>query len=104
MYRLELFRHLGYSATFTQDQNGPIFYNLWDDLATIEVLSDAHGWELLACPSAAYFDGFCPSGQSIWGGYDTDRAINQQRTGYASSIDTYGVWASQTNYGWNSFY
>lgn len=99
----ELFRHLGYSATFIQDQNGPILYDLWDDLAMIEVLSDAHGWELLACPSAAYFDGVCPSGQSIWGGYDTDRVINQQRTGYASAIDTYGVWASQTNYGWNSF-
>ena len=101
---IEMFRHLGYASTFFQDTNGYILADVWDDMAIIEVFDEDYGWTTIACPNEAYFSGQCASGESLWGGYDSDRIYNiNQGNGYAETIYTYGVNSFGTNYGWGNF-
>ncbi len=102
----ELFMHMGYAATTYNDGQGDILSDVWDDMAMIEVLSDKGGWDVISCSSEAYFGGDCPSGASIWGGYDNERVRNQQLGGNAESISQYwtpGLQAQGSNYGWTDF-
>ncbi len=102
----ELFRHMGYSATTYNDGQGDILRDVWDDMAMVEVLSDKGGWDLISCSSEAYFGGDCPSGSSIWGGYDDERVRNQRAGGNAESISEYwvpGYQAQDSDYGWTDF-
>ncbi len=101
---VEMFRHLGYAATFYQDANGYILADVWDDMAIIEVFDEDYGWRTISCPNEAYFSGQCASGTSLWGGYDSDRMYNiNYGNGYAETIYTYGVQSFGTNYGWGNF-
>ena len=102
----ELFRHMGYAATTYNDGQGDILRDVWDDMAMVEVLSDKGGWDVISCSSEAYFGGECPSGSSIWGGYDNERVRNQQLGGNEESISQYwvpGLQAQNTFYGWTDF-
>ena len=102
----ELFRHMGFAATTYNDGQGDILHSVWDDMAMIEVLSDKGGWNVISCSSAAYFGGDCPSGVSMWGGYDNERVRNQRDTGNAEAIYQYwtpGIQAQGTDYGWTNF-
>ena len=102
----ELFRHMGYAATTYNDGQGDILSDVWDDMAMVEVLSDKGGWDVISCSSEAYFGGDCPSGVSIWGGYDDERVRNQQIGGNAEGISQYwvnGLQAQDSDYGWTDF-
>ena len=48
-------------------------------------------------------DGACPSGASIWGGFDGDRTAKAQFGAAPENIVYYGVWQFGTYYGWDNF-
>ena len=100
---VELFRHLGLSDLYTQDQNGYVLAEVWDDAAMIEVFSEDDGWVTIACPTSAYFSGQCASGTSYWGGYDNGRVESEQNTGLDAAIYRYGGAIPGTQYGWGNF-
>ncbi|MAI05028.1 MAG: hypothetical protein CMA07_04895, partial [Euryarchaeota archaeon] len=100
---LEIFRHLGLSDLYSQDQNGFVLGEVWDDAAMIEVFSDDLGWTLINCPNSAYFAGQCPSTVSYWGGYDNGRVESEANTGLDAAIYRYGGAIPGTQYGWGNF-
>ena len=100
---IEMFRHLGLSDLYTQDTNGYVLAEVWDDAAIIEVFSDDEGWVTIACPTSAYFAGQCASGESYWGGYDQGRVESEQNTGLDAAIYRYGGAIPGTQYGWGNF-
>ena len=100
---VELFRQLGLSDLYSQDANGFVLAEVWDDAAMIEVFSEDEGWVLINCPNSAFFAGQCPSGSSYWGGYDAGRVDNQRNTGTDSAIYRYGGAIPGTQYGWANF-
>ena len=100
---LEIFRHLGLSDLYSQDQNGFVLAEVWDDAAMIEVFSEDVGWVLLNCPNSAYFAGQCASGTSYWGGYDNGRVESEANTGLDAAIYRYGGAIPGTQYGWGNF-
>ena len=60
----------------------------------IEVGSEETGWSVINCPVSAYVSGACFSGQSIWGGFDLDRAYKENVIGgYAEGLYYYGIYA-----------
>ena len=100
---LEIFRHLGLSDLYSQDANGFVLGEVWDDAAMIEVFSDDLGWTLINCPNSAYFAGQCPSTVSYWGGYDNGRVESEANTGLDAAIYRYGGAIPGTQYGWGNF-
>ena len=101
---VELFQDLGFGALGSADTNGFVVGDVWDDLAMIEVGSEETGWSVINCPVEAYISGACFSGQSIWGGFDLDRAYKENVVGgYAEGLYYYGIYAFNTFYGWNNF-
>ena len=100
---LEIFRHLGLSDLYSQDANGIVLGEVWDDAAMIEVFSDDLGWTLINCPNSAYFAGQCPSTVSYWGGYDNGRVESEANTGLDAAIYRYGGAIPGTQYGWGNF-
>ena len=102
---VELFQHLGFGALGGVNSNGQwLLGDLWDDVAMIEVRSDDRGWSTINCPTSAWIEGACISGESIWGGYDMDRYYKMyQLGGYAESNMYYGIYSPGTYYGWNNF-
>ena len=100
---LEIFRHLGLSDLYSQDANGYVLGEVWDDAAMIEVFSDDLGWTLINCPNSAYFAGQCPSTVSYWGGYDNGRVESEANTGLDAAIYRYGGAIPGTQYGWGNF-
>ena len=100
---VELFRHLGLSDLYVQDQNGFVLSEVWDDAAMIEVFSDDTGWVTIACPTSAFFSAQCASGTSYWGGYDNGRQESEQNTGLDAAIYRYGGAIPGTQYGWGNF-
>ena len=100
---IEIFRHLGLSDLYTQDQNGYVLAEVWDDAAMIEVFSEDLGWVTIACPNTAYFANQCNSQTSYWGGYDNGRLESQQNTGLDAAIYRYGGAIPGTQYGWGNF-
>ena len=101
---VELFRDLGFGALGSADTNGFVVGDVWDDLAMIEVGSEETGWSIINCPVSAYISGACYSGQSIWGGFDLDRAYKENVVGgYAEGLYYYGIYSFNTFYAWNNF-
>ena len=100
---VELFRQLGLSDLYYQDQNGFYLGEIWDDMALIEVFSEDEGWVTIACPNEAYFGSQCASGITYWGGYDAGRVDNIRNTNFAESIYSYGGAIPGTQYGWGNF-
>ena len=100
---IEVFRHLGLADLYTQDQNGFVLAEVWDDAAMIEVFSEDVGWVLINCPTTAYFAGQCASGSSYWGGYDNGRVESELNTGLDAAIYRYGGAIPGTQYGWGNF-
>ena len=100
---VDLFRHLGFGALGSSDGQGFIVQDVWDDLAIVEVGSVETGWSVIGCPNQARLDGACPSGSSIWGGFDGDRAAKAQFGAAPENIVYYGVWQFGTYYGWDNF-
>ena len=100
---IEIFRQLGFADLYTQDQQGIVLAEVWDDMAMIEVFDEDVGWVTINCPTTAYFAGQCPSESSLWGGYDYDRVSNIRNTGYAENIWEYGFATPGTQYGWDNF-
>ena len=101
---VELFQDLGFGALGSADTNGFVVGDVWDDLAMIEVGSEETGWSVINCPVSAYIAGACFSGQSIWGGFDLDRAYKENVIGgYAEGLYYYGIYSFNTFYGWNNF-
>ena len=100
---VDLFRHLGFGALGNSDGQGFIVQDVWDDLAIVEVGSVESGWSVIGCPTQAQLDGACPSGSSIWGGFDGDRAAKAQFGAAPENIVYYGVWQFGTYYGWDNF-
>jgi len=100
---VELFKHLGFGALGSADANGFVVGDVWDDLAIVEVGSDATGWSVIGCPSDALFSGACGSGASLWGGFDNERFFKQANGGSAESRFYYGVFSFGTYYGWQNF-
>ena len=78
---VELFRHLGLGALGNSDGTGFIVGDVWDDLAIVEIGSEETGWNLIGCPQQAAIEGACPSGASIWGGFDNERLFKQNAWG-----------------------
>ena len=100
---VELFRHLSFGALGQQTQTGGfVVTEVMDDLAIIEVYSEESGWNLMACPGLAAVQGACYSGQSMWGGFDWERA-DKQRYGYYSESLVSGLLNAGTYYGWDNF-
>ena len=87
---IEIFRHLGISDLYSQDTNGFVLAEVWDDAAMIEVFSEDVGWVTINCPTTAYFSGQCASGTSYWGGYDNGRLESEANTGLDAAIYRYG--------------
>ena len=102
---VELFRHLGVGGLQgSNTQNGLLVTNVMDDLAFVEVGSAETGWGLISCPILGQLFGDCPSGKSIWGGYDTDREYKQDRYGASpENLVYYGLAGSGTYQGWDNF-
>ena len=101
---VELFRHLGLGALGNSDGTGFIVGDVWDDLAIVEVGSEERGWNLIGCPQQAAVEGACPSGATIWGGFDNDRLFKQNSWGAApENIVYYGLFSAGTYYGWDNF-
>ena len=100
---IELFRHLGLSDLYTQDANGYVLAEVWDDAAMIEVFSEDVGWVTVNCPTSAYFSNQCASGTSYWGGYDNGRLESEANTGLDAAIYRYGGATPGTQYGWGNF-
>jgi hypothetical protein len=100
---IEMFRQLGLSDLYTQDQNGFVLAEVWDDSAMIEIFSEDRGWVTINCPNSAYFAGQCASGESYWGGYDNGRIENEQNTGLDAAIYRYGGAIPGTQYYWGNF-
>ena len=101
---VELFRHLGLGALGNSDGTGFIVGDVWDDLAIVEVGSEETGWNLIGCPQQAAIEGACPSGATIWGGFDNDRLFKQNAWGAApENIVYYGLFSAGTYYGWDNF-
>ena len=101
---VELYQDLGFGALGSADTNGFVVGDVWDDLAMIEVGSEETGWSLINCPVSAYLNGACYSRQSIWGGFDLDRAYKENVVGgYAEGLYYYGIYSFNTYYGWNNF-
>ena len=98
-----MFRHLGFGALGNSDGQGFIVQDVWDDLAIVEVGSVESGWSVIGCPNQARLDGACPSGASIWGGFDGDRTAKAQFGAAPENIVYYGVWQFGTYYGWDNF-
>ena len=95
--------NLALSDLYSQDANGFVLAEVWDDAAMIEVFSEDEGWVLINCPNSAFFAGQCASGTSYWGGYDAGRVDNQRNTGTDSAIYRYGGAIPGTQYGWGNF-
>ena len=74
---VELFRHLGYGALGSPTTG--LVSDVWDDVAMVEIGSTETGWSTIACPTSAQLSGDCLSGQSLWGGHDTDRVLQGQQ-------------------------
>ena len=101
---VELYQDLGFGALGSADTNGFVVGNVWDDMAMIEVGSEENGWDVISCPVTAYLNGACLSGDSIWGGFDLDRAYKENALGaYAEGLYYYGIYSFNTYYGWNNF-
>ena len=100
---IEIFRHLGLSDLYTQDTNGYVLAEVWDDAAMIEVFSEDVGWVTVACPTTAFFSAQCASGTSYWGGYDNGRQESEANTGLDAAIYRYGGAIPGTQYGWGNF-
>jgi hypothetical protein len=100
---IEMFRQLGLADLYTQDANGYVLAEVWDDSAMIEVFSEDRGWVTIACPNSAYFANQCASGESYWGGYDNGRIENEQNTGLDAAIYRYGGAIPGTQYYWGNF-
>lgn len=100
---IELFRHLGLSDLYTQDANGYVLAEVWDDAAMVEVFSEDVGWVTISCPTSAYFSNQCASGSSYWGGYDNGRLESEANTGLDAAIFRYGGAIPGTQYGWGNF-
>ena len=101
---VELYQDLGFGALGSADTNGFVVGDVWDDLAMIEVGSEEIGWDVISCPVSAYLSGACYSGDSIWGGFDLDRAYKENVVGgYSEGLYYYGIYSFNTYYGWNNF-
>ena len=100
---IEIFRHLGLSDLYTQDTNGYVLAEVWDDAAMIEVFSEDVGWVTVACPTTAFFSAQCASGTNYWGGYDNGRQESEANTGLDAAIYRYGGAIPGTQYGWGNF-
>ena len=101
---VELYHDLGFGALGSADTNGFVVGDVWDDVAMIEIGSEETGWDVISCPVSAYLNGACFSGDSMWGGFDLDRAYKENVVGgYAEGLYYYGIYSFNTYYGWNNF-
>ena len=98
---VELFRHLGYGALGSPTTG--LVSDVWDDIAMVEIGSTETGWSTIACPTSAQLSGDCLSGQSLWGGHDTDRGFKVNNGGVAEGVYYAGVLSFGTYYGWSNF-